>query len=368
MRERDMNRLSTALQIRLLLSVTLIAGTFCCNACSETDRGPTGPADTSTVGGWTEIPSPVSTHLYRVGFLSPDEVWIVGQSGTILRSRDQGDNWTTVASGLTSEYLYDVDFVGSSVYICGSEMTLLKGISTESGYQWSSITIPDGMDFYRCVQFANNATGWVLETNWHYGFARLWYTGNDGAWVKALGIPYEEDFSARDVHFTSNMLPDAEDDGKLKHEGWLIGYLGEAPGGTGQLYRSANGGKTWSLVLEESGSSFNQLHFIDEKHGWIAKTWGMHATTDGGGTWQSYDFTASLVMPYRLYFTDVNTGWTAMPAGTLHHSTDGGTSWTEQKHDGASLPTVNDIQMINSSIGILACRDGKIYKTTTGGK
>lgn len=363
-----MNLLMTAFRLRLLLPAALFAGIFLCSACDEEGRSPTDPIDTAEDGGWNEIASPVSTHLYRVGFLSPSEGWIVGQSGTILRTRNQGDSWSVVEPGLTDESLYDVDFDGSTVYLCGSETTLLKGVTTEAGYQWSSMTIPGGDGFYRCVQFAGSTTGWVLETNWHYGFVRLWYLGADALWGQGAGIPHEKDFSASDFLFTSNMLPDAEDHGKLKREGWLIGYMGEAPGGTGQLYRSANGGKTWSLVLEQSESYFHQIHFIDEKHGWIAKTWGMLATTDGGVTWQDYDFTSSLVMPNRLCFTDINTGWTSMPAGTLHHTTDGGASWTEQKHEGSSLPTVNDIHMIDSSIGILVCRDGQIFKTLTGGK
>ena len=365
-----MRRIMTERRVHLLLSSAIFACMMVVfTACDDdNDRSPTGPGDTSTDGGWTEVASPVSTHLHRVGFMSPNEGWIVGESGTILRSRDQGDSWSVVEPGLTDEYLYDVDFAGSAVYICGSETTLLKGVPTESGYQWSSMTIPNGTEYYRCVQFAGSTTGWVLESNWHHGFVRFWYIGSDGLWGRGAGIPYDEDFSASDFHFTSNMLPDAEDGGKLKHEGWLCGYMGEAPGGTGQLYRSADGGKTWSLVLEESESYFKQIHFIDEKHGWIAKTWGMLTTTDGGSTWQSHDFTSSLVMPHRLCFTDINTGWTAMPAGTLHHTTDGGASWTEQTHDGASLPTVNDIHMIDHSTGIIVCRDGQIFKTMSGGK
>ena len=363
-----MNRSTTAPIFRMLLLGALCSGMLFCQACDDDDRSPTDPADTTGEDGWSEITSTVTSHLYSVNFMSPTEGWIVGQSGTILRTTDQGDSWIRVESNLTDESLYDVDFVGSTVYICGSEMTLLKGVSTESGYQWSSLTIPEGKEYYRDLQFTSTTTGWVLESNWHFASVNLWFTGSDGLWSKGIGIPFSEDFSASDFMFTSNMLPDADDGGKLKHEGWLIGYMGESPGGTAQLYRSANGGKTWSLALEESGSSFHQIHFINGKHGWISKTWGMLSTTDGGASWQSHDFTSSLVMPQRLYFTDTNTGWIAMPAGTLHHTTDGGVSWTEQKHEGASLPTVSDLHMVNSSIGILACRDGKIFKTTTGGK
>lgn len=363
-----MIRITTVFHFRQLLTGLFCAVMVFSISCDSEDRSPTGPGSTTTDNGWTEVASPVTTHLYRIKFLSSTEGWIVGQRGTILRSRDQGDSWVIQGSGLTDEYLYDVDFVGSTVYICGSEMTLLKGVLTEHGYEWSRMTIPDGTGFYRRVQFANNSTGWVLETNWHHGLARLWYTRADALWAQGVGIPYAEDFSARDIHFTSNMIPDVEDEGRLKHEGWLIGYKGESPGGTGQLYRTSNGGKTWSLVLEETESYFYQIHFINEMHGWIAKTWGMLATTDGGVTWHSYDFTASLVMPERLFFTDESTGWVSLPAGTLFHTTDGGTNWTEQKHAGVSLPTVNDIHMITSSTGILACRDGKIFRTTTGGK
>jgi|GEM_PF-2776692 len=77
----------------------------CALSHDDNDRSPTDAGDTPAEGGWTEVTCPVSTHLRRVGFMSPNEGWIVGESGTILRSRVQGDSWSVVQPGLTDEYL-----------------------------------------------------------------------------------------------------------------------------------------------------------------------------------------------------------------------------------------------------------------------
>ena len=64
--------------------------------------GDTGTILKSTDAGatWTPLTSGTSTTLHGVYFLDPDEGVAVGDSGTILRTTDGGAAWQSVASGV----------------------------------------------------------------------------------------------------------------------------------------------------------------------------------------------------------------------------------------------------------------------------
>lgn len=50
-------------------------------------------------GSWRQAPSPVSTDLVSVRFVSATTAWVVGHDAVILRSDDGGENWRRVHDG-----------------------------------------------------------------------------------------------------------------------------------------------------------------------------------------------------------------------------------------------------------------------------
>ena len=54
---------------------------------------------------WTRVIADFTQNLLRVGFADDRNGWIVGRSGTILRSTDRGRTWIQQDSG-TPEHLY----------------------------------------------------------------------------------------------------------------------------------------------------------------------------------------------------------------------------------------------------------------------
>lgn len=282
---------------------------FIFTGCTEEDKQASvvGETNTTETTQWYKIDSPTATDLHSVKFLSENEGWIVGEKGTILQSTDKGDAWIKFDKGITDEYLYDLDFADGTVYICGSETTLLKSKYDETGFHWLNITIPNGSDFYRKVQFMNSHRGWVLETNWHHAFTRLWYTLDNMTWAESVGIPYSENFSVKDFQFTKNQFPDVQNAGQFLYEGWLIGYEGDSPNGTAYLYRTTDGGRNWSIVMQDNDTYYSDIYFMDKNNGWITKSWGMLYTSNGGVTWNNYDFTAQTISPSTLQFVDTST-------------------------------------------------------------
>ena len=79
-----------------------------------------------------------------------------------------------------------------------------------------------------------------------------------------------------------------------RNEGWYVN-------GYGKIYHTKDGGKTWEKQLEKQGTFFRCIAFIDEKTGFagtvgtdyfpnVTDTIPMYRTTDGGKTWSAVDY------------------------------------------------------------------------------
>ncbi|MBT8190235.1 MAG: hypothetical protein KJO29_07375, partial [Bacteroidia bacterium] len=122
--------------------------------------------------GWTEVSSPVQKFLTRVKFRTDQEGYILGQGGTILKTVDQGANWNVLNSGST-EYIQDISFTQNSIYVCGDYETLLKSVN--GGASWQDFAPSIGIGDYLRIQFIDDQTGWVIESDSYQGIDRLLY-------------------------------------------------------------------------------------------------------------------------------------------------------------------------------------------------
>ena len=120
-----------------------------------------------------------------------------------------------------------------------------------------------------------------------------------------------------------------------------------------QKIRNLQAGITsrWTGVTNGDSSQFKKLrcrfesvHFVDERHGWIAGGYDVPyvnksravvmRTNDGGVTWQPVE---GLVIPRikRVVFNDAANGWAIGEMGNLfrtgiYYSSDGGHTWSSQ--------------------------------------
>jgi photosystem II stability/assembly factor-like uncharacterized protein len=75
---------------------------------------------------WNSQESGVSSELYSVCFIDPEEGWVVGQSGTILHTNNGGETWKPEGSG-TNRNLYRVVYVeGNGLIAIGANSTILR--------------------------------------------------------------------------------------------------------------------------------------------------------------------------------------------------------------------------------------------------
>jgi photosystem II stability/assembly factor-like uncharacterized protein len=102
---------------------------------------------------------------------------------------------------------------------------------------------------------------------------------------------------------------------KLKTEPWKgkqddIFFINEQTGwyvnGYGRIYRTGDGGATWQLLLEQKGSFFRCIAFIDSLTGFagtvgtdyfpnVTDTIALYKTTDGGRSWSPCSYTGPYV-------------------------------------------------------------------------
>lgn len=166
--------------------------------------------------------------------------------------------------------------------------------------------------------------------------------------------------------------------------GWISGQ-------DGIILHTTDGGENWQQQTTGVSIPIFALWFVDQNHGWAVGQQATYLrTADGGETWQegrievslegvSEDATLAMNDPtlYDVHFVDEKTGWMVGEFGKIYHSTDGGASWAEQQNsllgqagitDALNLPTWFGVRFRNATDGVVVGLEGKIAKTTDAGK
>lgn len=101
-------------------------------------------------------------------------------------------------------------------------------------------------------------------------------------WHALSGAPQSYRFD--DMHFINPL------------QGWAINpaYMSFSPTQYGRVFKTNDGGQTWSLIHDSSLSFYRSVGFADDQHGWIGNlansiftpdTTFMYQTNDGGVNW-----------------------------------------------------------------------------------
>jgi photosystem II stability/assembly factor-like uncharacterized protein len=260
----------------------------------------------------------------------------------LFKSTNGGNSWNGVAQGINAlslVYLYDMNMLNSDVgYAVGGKNDkgyILK--TTNSGNNWS---ISDSLGTNRLtrIRFLDQNTGVVFGS-----FSDAFRTTNGGnSWVQMNGIPSDKtsiNFSA------SNVL-----------------YMCSSSS-TQKVYRSTDMGNTWTEIYSTSGTTFNNIRFIDQSTGFIAGR-GIFKTTNGGASW-SQKLQGTLPYVQDIKFVNGSTGFASAEAGRMFKSTDAGETWGELYS--ISDNYISGFHFFNSNTGFVAGDQGMILKTTNSG-
>jgi photosystem II stability/assembly factor-like uncharacterized protein len=298
-----------------------------------------------TQGGWVwQNPLPTGNHLLDIHVIDNNNIVGVGVQGTIAKSTDGGTSWSVTNDGTTM--LFGVHFtdVNNGCAVGGNYGTgdgLIKR-TTDGGATWTSTTY-DGYWDFDGVCFSDANTGFVV-----------------GSSDLSKGVILK---STNGSNFTLNYTVSTSSSGLTaiyfvnSTTGWAVGY-------PGKIYKTTNGGTSWTAQTSGTTESLRSVFFIDDMTGWVCGTNGLiKKTTDGGATWfsQTSGTTSELK---SICFSNANTGSVVGWNGTVKNTIDGGTTWT------TNTITTNDVWSVaytNSSTALAVGKFGTVLKTTDGG-
>lgn len=118
---------------------------------------------------WSAINSPTTKTLKKCSFVNSNTGWLSGDSGTIIRTTNGGDNWAVQSSGITNN-IEDIFFLNErlgwatafEVFPDSNEFygtLILK--TTNGGNNWTSSMFPDTNMFMTSVYYLDSLKGFL---------------------------------------------------------------------------------------------------------------------------------------------------------------------------------------------------------------
>ncbi len=259
-------------------------------------------------------------------------------TGLILKTIDSGENWSILYQNTDSTYtnfinLFMFDNIGwvstsnknKPDDYGGYKSVLLK--TTDSGENWSEISVDSGSVKIKSQHFLNGNIGWIYYdkeeyVDWEYTFTHLLKKTIDGgnSWITLM-----------DTSFANNDSIDA-----------LIGFtpyfynenLGWKQYMKNIFMYTTDGGATWTevaLPFEDENDNVSDIFFISEEKGWICGNGKIYHTTDGGLTWtKQYSLNIEYGNAFSgVHFYDENHGFVCGANGRIRETNDGGINWLD---------------------------------------
>ncbi|MEX1212851.1 MAG: YCF48-related protein [Balneolaceae bacterium] len=301
---------------------------------------------------------------------------------------EEPSEWTSVDLGLNPEIPYfitSIDFVNSSVGMLaaydGERNISLTFLTTNGGEEWTlsngelpdmvdlAVTSPKGnavaVSLWGDILLFDSEIGmWTNRDFYSFDpdfeldadiFLNAVYAENNDVWVVgAAYVEYDnpEGFSPREnkpfiFHFdiadgTGEIQLDPRETnlfGELLDIDFHDGNTGIAVGENGNLFRTTNGGETWS---EEFGA--DDIVAIKEN--------------------------PQVFFPQRvssIHFYNEDLVWVSGFGGQILHSSDSGESWDVQQEVAEDKPGLSQIQFVSSQRGIAAGGESGLFHTENGG-
>lgn len=283
---------ASAVGLRLLAGLAL--GTFAASTPPPTPAQTGAPANPNTLRAVTAV--------------NDQQVWAVGDRGTILRSVDGGQTWLECGAEVAiSSRQESLDPVASR---------LLNQVRATAGTTQKPVqqTIRRSVDFgLSCVSFLDSKRGWAVGGTPHSLAGsvrgRILTTEDGGAtWqeMPSAGMPL-----LRRMVMSSQL------------HGWAMGWPGSLLCGGG--FETADGGRSWTAVANDSppwidGDRKGQNAVAVAADGWL---WRL----EQGVTEPAVILERSAAALKRVRLVDEHRGWAVGSDGTLLTTQDGGRSW-----------------------------------------
>ena len=314
---------------------------------------------------WRKVTEASYGSLNDVFFLNENLGWIVGSSGTVLKTTDGGLTWEAPPDTLpVVATMYSIFFLDENVGFAGGFNDLLLK-STDGGLTWSEVTFESIGGDVRGIYFADENTGWVLSGTG--GGGQIMYTADGGASWTAQATESSINLKAMDFNSPGH--------------GVCVG----GKSGNFALYYTTDG-QTWTKAPTPTGIpavySRTDIYGVGMASDTVACAtgWGSSAaglqptftlrTSDGGANW-TYETQAEENRLYNNMYdiefknelTGIAIGGSVYKGGVAYRTIDGGKTWQEIAlpvgFSGRAISIVNDkICIVGGGGGIVVSNDG----------
>lgn len=223
------------------------------------------------------------------------------EQGSLILLKNGSANWEERSRNGNDDYFGGNMFASGTGYVLGTRSFK----TTDGGITWRDmhITYDSNLGYFHPIKgyFLNENTGFYAD------FYSVYKTTNGGtSWAK---VNTDSTSQVRFFYFYNAQ----------------IGYYAN----NYFVFRTADGGNTWTKVLPTYNSySISSISFPDAQTGYatgIGST--VYKSTDGGLTWTSKDFGNDKGFA-SIGFFDAKTGMAGGIGGTLYRTTDGGDTWS----------------------------------------
>lgn len=274
--------------------------------------GPNGTLARTLDGGerWTDVGVSTPNEVRDVAFPSTDVGFALDTRGQLLRTDNAGASWSILNTGTTRTPQAVHAFDANTILLAGP-----SGLrrSTNGGAEFAVVT--DRLVARARVNRLDELAGGIFA--WQRGGTTAAFSTNEGVrWQRLRRLPFRRGVQVYD---------------------WISRRVGFALGNDRRLYRTTNGGRSWSRLSAAGNAAFRQIAFSSADDGYaIGELLGFDfafRTTDGGRTFRPQLVQRSTLIDvaapaggreFLLGLPVVDPTLTGSRPDTLFHTTSGG--------------------------------------------
>jgi photosystem II stability/assembly factor-like uncharacterized protein len=262
-------------------------------------------------GGINWIPLPTVA-----GFTSPEvlgydnRIILSGGGGAILLSTDFGDSWVVINKN-TRETLYSIKNINNNIYACGQEGTFYKSTDMGNSFNMNYMVTANKCITTNAIQFITENLGYAACQR-----GQALKTTNGGeSWTQILPDTSSSQINNLALCFINGNI------------GFIAGIVGSS---IDVIYKTTDGGQSWSNVQNLAHQNLNSIAFADDLHGAAGgNKSAMLFTTDQGVSWNTstVNSTDQLNINSIKFYDGLN--GIAVGASIILNTSDGGATWNK---------------------------------------
>lgn len=307
---------------------------------------------------WSPVRFDQHNTFNKIFTVAANDAFVIGSGGStgmnfIIRTSDGGTTWDSINPNINGNYQLGELFFNDVMngFAGGSKNNTQQGLlkTTDNGTTWTEITPdPSSTEPITAIYFLNANYGLVTSST------HLYSTMNGGtSWTtQALS------FYPSDIHFstmydgyasgtdnTSNAIILETHDGGItwtnllsQHDPNLFvsdfikedilpnNVIVTSMQNTNRLYKSSDGGATWTTITVDSVYSIHDFQFTTDLIGHVLSDYGqIYVTEDGGATWNleyatEWGFYGPSILLYSISFVE-ETGYLCGTSGLVKKHT-----------------------------------------------